>query len=293
MLLRAILRLPCLRVASGALAVLFAGLLQAHPLDDNAELNARVRVLDDTTFELVLEFRYKGVIASYTEFRNGLDRNLDGRVTQPEMKQRFVELADEIALGLNFAVDSNPVALEPDFKRFSLQHADDPDGKPWTELETATARIFYRLVYTAQAATGAGVHSLEFAFTSPQTVVHSPRDQLTAVGADGAPLPAEYDFAHEVFPRMRASFTVKDAPAMEPLPQPPPPEPVQAPTGMGEVPAGVALGAGCGLALLGLALAGRRLVRKQGSLGPAGLLILAGGAVVMGALVRLGLINLV
>ncbi|MBK8208148.1 MAG: hypothetical protein IPK87_15330 [Planctomycetes bacterium] len=286
--------MACPRLASGVVVVVLAGLLQAHPLDDSAELNARVRVVDDTTFELVLEFRYKGVIASYTEFRNGLDRNLDGRVTQPEMKQRFVELADEIALGLNLALDGQPLPLEPDFKRFALQHADDPDGKPATELETATARIFYRFVYTAQAETAPGDHVLEFAFSSPQTVVTSPRDQLFAVGSDGAPLPVTYDFAHQVFPRMRASFTVKAAAVARPQPvQPPAPPPDEpGPEGLGEIPGGLTLGAGAGLALLGFFMLGRRLLRKQGSFGPASLLILAGTAVVLGALVRLGWLKL-
>lgn len=291
---RVIPRIACPRLALGIVVAWFAGSLHAHPLDDNAELNARVRVVDETTFELVMEFRYKGVIASYTEFRNGLDRNLDGRVTQPEMKQRFVELADEIALGLNLALDGQPLLLEPDFKRFTLQHADDPDGKPSTELETATARIFYRLVFTAQAETAPGEHLLEFAFSSPQTVVTSPRDQLLAFGSDGAPLPVTYDLAHQVFPRMRAAFTVKAAAVARPQPEQPPAPPPDTPVpeGLGEIPGGLTLGAGTGLALLGVVLLGRRLLRKQGSLGPAALLVLAGVAVVLGALVRLGWLKL-
>lgn len=58
-----------------ALAGTFASAAHAHPLDDEAELQASVHVVDDRTLELALEFRYRNVVASYTEFRNGLDRN--------------------------------------------------------------------------------------------------------------------------------------------------------------------------------------------------------------------------
>ncbi|MBX3461159.1 MAG: hypothetical protein KF696_14530 [Planctomycetes bacterium] len=283
-----------LRLTLGVL-LLLAGSLSAHPLDDNAELIVRLRVADERSYELTLEFRYKGVIASYTEFRNGLDRNLDGRVTRNEMKARFVELADEIALGLQLSLDGNRLQLEPQLERFALHHADDPNGKPWDEIETATANIFYRFVYIARGDPAPGERVLAFSFISPQTVVHTPRDQLLAFSAANEPLPVVHDVESGVFPRMTARFKVA-APAVQPKPPAPElplPDPLPAPRGFGELPGWLALGAGGGLSLLGLLLLARRMLRKQGSIAVSLTVVVAGLLSLLGALVRLGLIKLV
>lgn len=287
--------LPCPRLASGALVLLFAGVLSAHPLDDNAELMARLRLADECTYELTLEFRYKGVIASYTEFRNGLDRNLDGRVTRDEMKARFVELGDEVALGLNLALNGVRLQLAPQLERFALHNAEEPAGKPWNELETATANIFYRMVYIATADPEVGEQTLAFSFTSPQTVVHTPREQLVALDASGNALAALYDIENGVFPRMSVRLTVRPPVAQPapPAPELPAPDARAAPRDFGELPGWLVLGAGGGMGLLGLGLCARRLVRKQGSLLVSAMLMVAGLLAVLGALSRLGMIKLV
>lgn len=291
---RAISGIACPLLALGALALL-SGALSAHPLDDNAELMARLRIADERTYELTLEFRYKGVIASYTEFRNGLDRNLDGRVTREEMKARFVELGDEIALGLNLALNGARLQLAPQLERFALHNSEEPAGKPWTELETATANIFYRMVYVAAADPTTGEHTLAFTFTSPQTVMHTPREQLVALDASGNALHAQYDMENGVFPRMSVRLTVRP-PAVQPvapIPELPAPEARPAPRGFGELPGWLVLGAGVGMGLLGLGLCVRRLVRGQGSMLVSGMSMVAGLLMVLGALARLGLIKLV
>ncbi len=255
-----------------------AGSLAAHPLDDNADMQALVRVLE-SEIELQVEFRYRSTVASYTEFANGLDRNLDGTVTAGEVTQRFIELADEIAFGVGLSLDGELLVLQPDFSRFEFRDLEDPGADIAGGIQTPSARVFYRFVYRAPAVRDAGRHSVEFFFSGPQTVVHTPHQQLKAVDAAGNTLPSQYDLALQAFPRMTAIFD--DTPAAQP-------QPARAETPQvglySRGPPWLALAGGGLLALLGLVLATVNLVRRRGGWLTPAVLLLAGAAVLFGAL---------
>jgi hypothetical protein len=268
---------------------LFCTLVHAHPLDDEAELQANLRVVDDRALELELEFRYRNVVASYTEFRNGLDRNQDGIVTRDEVKRRFVELADEVGMGLGVSLNGERVSLDPDFSRFEFKDLDNPDADLDAGIDTSIARIYCKLVYEWRAPKPfqPGTHTLEFFFNSAQTVVHTPHEQLFAFGTDGSPLAAEYDLAHFAFPRLRASFEGRRLLQVEvTIPA------GRTPRSLGTLPGWVTLIAGSMLAALG---AVTLITHKPGNKGRAltGLLLLiAGGAAILGALAQLGVLGL-
>jgi hypothetical protein len=265
------------------LLIVFAAALHAHPLDDKADMQAQVRVASDRELELTLEFRYRGVVASYTEFRNGLDRDLNGTVTREEARRRFVELAPEVAFGIGLSLDGAALNLEPDFTRFEFKDLDNPDAP--AEIDTSTARILYRFVYTwvAPAPPAPGEHKIEFFFNGAQTVVHTPKQQLKATDAQGNPLATEYDLALHAFPRLTATFSI-NAPQQPTLRKPE--DKSQEPSVPKErtLPSWVAVTVGASMTLAGLALAVRKLARGRGSLATAFLLILAGVAATCGAL---------
>lgn len=266
------------------IAALLATAAHAHPLDDEAELQSNLRVVDDRTLSLELEFRYRNVIASYTEFRNGLDRNQDGIVIRDEVKRRFVELADEVAMGLGVSLDDERLNLDPDFSRFEFKDLDNPMADLDAGIDTSIARIYYKLVYEWQAPQplAPGTHRLELFFSSPQTVVHTPHEQLSAFGPDGSPLQAEYDLAHFAFPRLRAMFESRRLVLGEVAVSA-----SRAPRGIGTLPGWAALVVGAMLAALGAVLLITRKPGSKGGLPTSLLLLIAGAAAILGAILEL------
>jgi hypothetical protein len=268
------------------LLLLFAAALHAHPLDDKADMQAQVRIASERELELTLEFCYRDVVAGYTEFRNGLDRDLNGTVTREEARRRFGELAPEVAFGIGLSLDGKALNLEPDFARFEFKDLDNPSAT--AEIDTSTARIMYRFVYTwiAAAPLAPGEHKIEFFFNGAQTVVHTPKQQLKAVDAQGNPLPTDYDLALHAFPRLTATFAIAQ-PHISPQPPSTADESFNAPTGYGEMPGWLTFAVGGAIAVMGLALLARRVMRRTGSGIMACALTLAGAAIVLGSLLKL------
>jgi hypothetical protein len=265
--------------------------LCAHPLDDNADRKAQLRVLRDGGIELSVEFYYRNVIASYTEFSNKLDRNNDGTVIREEVTQRFIDLAGEIAFDIHLFVDGERAGVEPDYDRFEFRDLDNPDADIADGIATPSARIFYRLVFVAGAALNPGPHTVQFYFTGTGNTVHTPSEQLTGVGADGQPLTPTYDVALEAFQRMAVEVMVEPHPVKpDPPPQPQGPAPeTRAPEPpVGELPTWAVHTVGGVLGLLGLLLLAARVVRKRGSWLAPILLLIAAAGIVLGALARAG-----
>lgn len=212
-------------------------------------------------------------------------------VTRDEVRRRFVELADEVSMGLGLSLNGERVNLDPDFSRFEFKDLDNPGADLDAGIDASVARIYYKLVYDWRAPQPLepGRHALEFFFNSPQTVVHTPHEQLFALDAQGNALPAEYDLAHHAFPRLRADFRVEehvfvlDDVAVNPRPQ--------SPRGFGELPGWLTLALGAMLAALGAVLL---IVKKPGqrrSTATGLLLLTAGAAAILGALVQIGAIG--
>jgi hypothetical protein len=266
--------------------------LAAHPLDDNADRKAQLRVVRGG-LELVVEFHYRNVMASYTEFSNKLDRNNDGTVIRAEVTQRFIDLAGELAFDTNLFVDGERVGVEPDYDRFEFRDLDNPDADITAGIATPSARIFYKFVFVASAAPlKPGKHEVQLYFSGTISGVYNPSEQLSAADADGKALAPEYDIALKAFRRMTFEVTVEPPPAP---PQPPPkpaPEPAPEPNApappLGNLPAWVVHLVGGALGLLGLLLLGVRVIRKRGSWVAPLVLLLASGAIIMGALMRAG-----
>jgi hypothetical protein len=273
------------------LACLLAVLAPAHPLDDGAELSCELRVVSDTRLELWLEFQYRSVLASYAEFANGLDANLDGVVTEQELRLRFVRLADELAFDLGLSVNGMVIALEPDFARFRFRDLDNPEANTEHGLPTSTARIGYEFVFTAELAAPEAAREMEaeLFFRGTQTVVHTPREQLTAVdlrsGAARDPKHVGWDLANAAFPRLKARWTANGAvmprePALKaaaPTPEPAWVLPRRAGLGLG------ALLAVCGLWLLVRGRGRSRAVMLSGAMCLAAGLSVAAGAWLLAA----------
>jgi hypothetical protein len=289
-----------MRLCAIALGLLVMPLLAAHPLDDKADMASRIVVADDARLELVLEFRYRDVRASYAELAAGLDRDLDGAVTRQEARLRFLDNVDPLALAITINVNGRPVNLEADLERCEFADLDNPaaDLNAPGGAPAMAMRIFYRFVFTARPDPGPGVHAVEYFFSGPQAVVHDPRAQMLPLDARDAMRPvagARWDTTQGM-PRVRFEWRVgtpPPAPAVAPAAMPPTPEPPAEPErlrGLGEVPAWLTLVSGLALVLASLVLVARRVLDagRRGRWGNALALGFAGLAIVLGALMRLG-----
>jgi hypothetical protein len=279
--------------------------LFAHPLDDDAEMEAELHILSDTHIELRMEFRYAEGIPSYTEFRNGLDANLDGYVTPQEVRRRFVELGDEMTQGIFLSVGDTPLVMYPDFSRFEFKDINNPDADLSEGLPTDTARIFYALVFVWQGpAPQPGEHTIELFFNAPQTLVYEPRRQLLVFdhrpsedSGDRRLLSVDYTPVQGVFPAVRSPWVIAPPPLPAPTVQDANPdadssEPASTtslrPPLPGNLPPWMTLFIGGALVALGAGLGFTRVVRKRGSWMTTALFLLAGSAVIAGTLIATG-----
>jgi len=280
--------------------------LFAHPLDDKAAMVSELALIDNTRLELSLEFRYQDVRASYSEFAAGLDRNQDGAVTREELKLRYFELIDPIALAITVTVDGRPVSLEPDLTRFEFRDLNNDKASVDAQggLPVQSSRIFYKFVLTGQVEPGPGRHEVEYFFSGAQTVIHNPALQLLPVDARGGRKPVEgaaWDTEQGGMPRVKFAWQIGPVPEAQPAANEAPADtPVATPAtepqnlrGLGEVPAWLTLVAGAALVIVAAALALRRvLVRTSKTrLSNALMLGFAGLAIILGALMRLGIIR--
>jgi len=307
-----------MRLIAFILAVLLAPLAAAHPLDDNAQLASEVVIVSDQRIEYVLDFRYVSVLASYTEVSGGitgqgLDANGDGRVTSAELKQRYNLLIDRLIFAVTFKVDGQPVNFEPDFERFLFADLNQPGvaldlagGQPLDTL-----RIHYRFVFwwQPQRPLAPGPHRLEYIFSGELSVLHTPEQQMIAFDARVQPRQrlADVSFDQDGLPFPRLSFQwvvnppklevqpVDTAPRITPPPGREPLDDAATPEGLAELPAWLTFTAGLCMLLFGIGAAARRafLPSKDGrKLLGALLVAVAGAAIMLGALVRVGVITL-
>ena len=311
-----------------ALLILFAPCLAAHPLDDQAQMLSEVVIVDDQRLELVLDFRYLSVLASYSEFSGtldspGLDADGNGEVSADELKRRFNLLVDELTFAFGISVDGEPVQLEADFERFRFKDMENPGIVDFaTPYPIHSTRIHYRFVFawTADQPLSPGDHRVEYYFSGHQTVVHTPAEQMLAFDARVEPRvrlsDVSYDVAMQVFPKLiftwksnRRKLPIQPG---EPIPEgwvaPPEELPSSDYGGMQQreyverdfwdyLPALLTLLAGSALALVGLLTAGRILIvngrldkpdRKSPMMHI--LFVVAGIAIILGALSRLDLL---
>jgi hypothetical protein len=285
-------------------------------------MNCEIVILDGGRVELSIEFRYKDARASYAEFAAGLDRNGDGKITRTELDLRFVELVDPMLLAMTMNIDGKPAAMQADPDRFELADLNNPDAKLGAEaMPTNSWRIHYRFIFTSTPAAklGPGEHKTEFFFNGTQSVIHKPEKQMLPIDARNGRKPienAKWDQATGGFPRVTFTWAIEGKgealpPANVPLPSnesmpannapaasnaitEPTSTPLEStgPRGFGEVPAWLTFASGLALALYGLISGARRLASKpRGQLGAAAMLLLCGGAIMLGALMRLGYIG--
>ena len=309
------------------LVLLCAAPLFAHPLEDRAEMTSEVVVVSDSRLELVMDFRYENVMASWSEFSGGsghgndsLDRNMDGLITRTELKVRFAELAGKTFQFVAIKLDGQALGMKPDFERFQFDNLDDPDAK--FDLEAGvpidTFRIHYRFLFywDAPQPLAGGDHTVEYSFTGAQGAVRDPTQQIIAYDARVQPRRriegSTYD--QGALPRLTFTWHVKGEPPVEATDQPPSnmftePEPSERPDGepgpiedddvRSTVAASLTFVVGCIVAVLGLAsflFTLRKGAPDGKSLGKAlvgrALMLLAGTLIAFGAMVRLGVIRL-
>jgi hypothetical protein len=307
-----------MRLTALILALLLAPLAAAHPLDDNAQLASEVVIVSDQRLEYVLDFRYVSVLASYTEVSGGitgqgLDANGDGMVTSAELKQRYNLLIDRLIFAVTFNVDGQQVSFEPDFERFLFADLNQPGVAP--DLAGGqpldTLRIHYRFVFwwEPQQPLAPGPHRLEHIFSGEQSVIHTPDQQMVAFDARVQPRRRISDVSYDQdglpFPRLSFQWTVKPptpepqpvdtTPRITPPPEYVPPDQGSTPEGIAELPAWLTFTAGLCMLLFGIGSAARRafLPAKDGRRLLGSMLVaLAGAAIMLGALVRVGVITL-
>ena len=278
----------------------------AHPLDDKAQMASEVVIVSDSRLEFVLDFRYVDAVASLSEVNGtpaspGLDANGDGTISKGELETRFDRLVLELAFAFGITVDGAPIAMTADYDRFKFASMDQSGP---LDIEAGVAvdwlRIHYRFVFTwdAPAPLAAGDHTVEYFFNSQQSVVHTPSEQMIAFDARVEPRVRITDIIHETvgLPRMRFSWHVKapDKPPDPPSANQPesvpatPPDPEQAEPPSENVPAWFTLVAGVALAIGGLATTIRRAIKKRKGVLAGALVVLAGLAIALVALVWLG-----
>lgn len=307
-----------MRLIALILALLLAPLAAAHPLDDNAQLASEVVIVSDQRLEYVLDFRYVSVLASYTEISGGitgqgLDNNGDGMVTSAELKQRYNLLIDRLIFAVTFKVDGQDVSFEPDFQRFLFADLDKPDAPLDLANGVAidTVRIHYRFLFwwEPKQPLAPGPHRLEYIFSGQQSVVHTPEQQMIAFDAreqprrrltevsyhqDGLPFP-KLSFEWNVNPPRPEPQPVSTPPKVAPPPEYVPLDEGNTPEGIAELPAWLTFTAGLCMLLFGIGSAARRafLPGKDGRRMLGTLLVaVAGAAIMLGALVRVGVITL-
>jgi len=157
-------------------------------------------------------------------------------------------------------------------------------------------------VYTGRAETSPGANAVEYTISGAQ-VVHTPALQMLVFDARGTRQKvenAQWD-TQAGMPRVRATWQIGPqqpaasvAPAKETsTPATPAGNEPQGPRPLGEIPAWLTLAAGGALALAGVVLVARRALdnTRKGRLTNALLLVFAGAAIVLGALMRLGIIG--
>jgi hypothetical protein len=266
--------------------------LAAHPLDDQADMTAELHVLEDGHLEVLLAFDYPEGIPSYTEFRNGLDANLDGIVTEQEVRRRFVELADEMLQSLTLTRGGARLELEADVDRFVYRDLNNPDGDLDNGLPTHSARIHYTLVFSWRGeAPPPGEHKLMLWFVAPQTLVHTPAEQLHVFDhrpSERRLLPVDYTLRHEVFPAMSTVWVVEAPPAQTIARSEPAPPASKALLRESSLPSWLTLGLGAMLLAAGLGLGVARAGLRRGSWLTVGAALTAGAAVVAGSLLSSG-----
>ncbi|MBZ0138118.1 MAG: hypothetical protein K8I27_17310 [Planctomycetes bacterium] len=298
------------------LAFAFVPFLSAHPLDDQAQLLSEVVIIDDQRLELVLDFRYVSVMASFSEYsgtldKPGLDGNGDGEVSHEELKRRFNLLVDDMAFSFGINVDGQPVQLQADFERFVFKNMESTAPVDFsTPYPIHSARIHYRFVFawTAPTPLAPGDHRVEYFFSGYQTVVHTPGEQMIAFDARTTPRrrlsDTSYDVAMEVFPKLIFNWDVKGPESsvtdivVQSTAQAAPAQAPSGPAGIGELPGWLTFVAGLCMALTGLGTGARRafLPGKGGASGARALLtsmllLVAGSAIALGALVLMGYID--
>lgn len=280
------------------LCVLLGGTLAAHPLDDRAFMTSELSLLPGGSMELAVEFRYNDVLASYTEFGNGLDRNRDGCVTRGECNTRLLEVADLLAFSVQVRVDGSVVTLEPAMERAEFRDLNDATATPDQPggMPLSSTRIFYRLVFAGTVAPAPGqTRQGEYEFSGLQSVIERPTEQMAIVDARNSTrlkLEAAHGTGPTGFPLARFSWRDAAAPAAAPSgpPQVAAPAPTTAlppaPTALPRL-GGLLFGLALALAGLGMGIAGLRGTNgRAGSLLTAALLLLAGAAVLAGALLQ-------
>lgn len=290
-----------MRLPAAIIALLLTPALWAHPLDDKADMVSELALVSDSDIELALEFRYKDVRASYAEFAAGLDRNQDGAITRDELRLRLLDISDQTLMAISVNVAGKPVALAADMARFEFRDLNNAGASVDAAggMPVESSRIFYRFVYTGRAENTSGAHELEYLLSGPQTVVHTPAVQMLVLDARGTRRKLDdtrWD-THMGMPRARAVWQVGPiattpiaTAAVEPAPASAEPE---GPRAVGEIPAWLTLIAGAGLTLAGAVLVARRALdaSRKGRLTNALMLVFAGAAIVLGALMRLGIIG--
>jgi hypothetical protein len=271
----------------------------AHPLDDQAQMVSEVVIVSDSSIELVLDFHYVSVLASLSEFNNGLDGNGDGVITRAERDRRFEALVLEMAFSFAVAVNGGDVPLKPEFDRFELNNMDSAQPLDFeVGVYTHSLRIHYRLVFAWEGNLAPGEHKVEYYFSGQQSVVHTPAKQMIAFDARVSPRVqlenVAYDVALGAYPRLTFGWKLTAPPAAQtPVVVSAKPEDTALPSGLGESPAWLTMLAGVFVAVAGLAGAARNVARKRGRAAATSLLlIVAGGAIILGACVRLNLISL-
>jgi hypothetical protein len=281
--------------------LLLAPAAYAHPLDDKAQMTSEVVIISDQRLEYVLHFRYVDSAASYAEISGGLDGNNDGVVTAPELKRRFNVLVDELTFALTISVDRDPITLEPDFERFLFQdmtRVGDLDLGDGVNVENI--RIHYRFVFWWDAGKplAPGDHVVEYSFNGLQTVVHTPVEQMVAFDARKQPRERMTDVSHNSvgIPKLTFHWNVAHSPVepppgnTQPLPgnQHQPAYPIHPDVVPVNYPAWLTLVTGVLLAIGGLVSTIRRTLRDRKGVLTSALVVVAGLAIVLGALARLG-----
>jgi hypothetical protein len=282
------------RVLTIALCLLAGAVLSAHPLDDQADMTAELHILSDSHLEVMLAFDYGDGIPSYTEFRNGLDANLDGKVTDEEVRRRFIELADETLQGITLTRGGARLELEAELDRFVFRDLNNPDASPNNGLPTHSARIHYGLIFTWRGEPPPpGEHELELWFVAPQSLVHTPAEQLHVFDhrpAERRLLAVDYTLMHSVFPAMSTVWAVEDVaapPAARVTASPPATSPLRADS----LPVWLTLALGGLLLTIGMGLGAARVALKRGNWLTVGATLTAGAAAVAGSLLSSGALD--
>lgn len=176
------------RVAAILAILLCAGVLAAHPFDDRCDMVAQVVLKkgadNSERMELLVQYRYESLYASYNEAFLYLDADRDGRISRAELDARFQVLASDLIAAVHLAVRDEQATLEPLLSEFAFVNLDDPDAdvdKPGG-MPTGTLRIGYSFCFDVQLPTelGPGKHPVQFYMASERVSIADPGQQLQA-----------------------------------------------------------------------------------------------------------------